>query len=496
MSEESKNMKGSYFISSISITSSIAEYGISSIFVLFLLDVLNFSIPLSSNIYAYYYGFAYLLPILIGYISDKYLNKSTALTMGFISMIISQILLGFAASFYHPSTITYDTPVFNTQTITYFTGLFFLALGTSFSTLSITHIINSVNNNEDSRIKGFSIYYPVLNIGVLIGSIITSLIVGDENFELYTVAFFVFAAILTIGLISFRLFKNKYLVDNDGNPMKDTSSSDSIRNVSNKILSHISNKSILEINSLNLRQRRKLFNNSLNPHEKDRMMVFLVFLVVIILYRVAYSQTGLSLVFFITDYVERDVSFYSIPVQAFYMLNPIFVLILSPIFIKINTKVKERGIDLGFVNRSTISILFMAFCFVILASAGYFIDTGAIDEINLIWIITFEFFIVVSEIYFAIAGYSMVGSLAPEKYYSMFFGLYTATRSIAMFISGIISSNFPIDVEVKFIHNVPVNGLMSYFLIFVVTSLAAAAFLIVFRKRLNAKLHLEELNKS
>ena len=76
MSKENQNMKGTYFISSIATVTYIVDCGVSSIFILFLMDVLNFSMPLSSKIYAYYYVFAFLLPILIGYISDKYLSKS------------------------------------------------------------------------------------------------------------------------------------------------------------------------------------------------------------------------------------------------------------------------------------------------------------------------------------------------------------------------------------------------------------------------------------
>ena len=95
MSKISDKFKGTYFISSISITSAICEFGISSIFTLFLLYVLHFSIPLTSKTYAYYYGFAYILPILIGYISDKYLKKTTSLIMGFVSMITSQLILSF-----------------------------------------------------------------------------------------------------------------------------------------------------------------------------------------------------------------------------------------------------------------------------------------------------------------------------------------------------------------------------------------------------------------
>ena len=60
---------------------------------------MNFSHPLASETYAYYYGIAYLFPIFIGYLSDKYLTKTGALTIGFITMIISQLSLAFSASF-------------------------------------------------------------------------------------------------------------------------------------------------------------------------------------------------------------------------------------------------------------------------------------------------------------------------------------------------------------------------------------------------------------
>ena len=276
-----KKFKGTYFISSISLTTSITEFGISSIFTLFLLYVLHFSMDLTTHTYSYYYGFAYALPILIGYISDKYLNKSTALTIGFISMILSQFILSFSSSLYQPSNIVYNNYFFSLQNITFATGLFFLALGTSFTTLSITHIIYSINE-ENSVINAFSIYYPILNLGVLIGIIMISVIIGDENYHLYEVAFLLFGNILIAGLIAFHLLKNKYLVDNEGELMKEGHSKDSIRIESDSLLHKLSSKSISEIKGLNFKERFNLFNISLSPVEKDRLIVFLIFLVIII----------------------------------------------------------------------------------------------------------------------------------------------------------------------------------------------------------------------
>ena len=491
MSKEKENMKGTYFISSISTTSYLVEYGISSIFTLFLLFVLDFSIPLTSRVYAYYYGFAFLLPIFVGYLSDKYLNKSTSLTIGFLSLIISQILLWFSASLYDPNNIVRNTIVFNMQNTVFFIGLLFLALGTSFASLSITHIINSIND-ETSRLKGFSIYYPILNFGILIGVIITSVVVGDENYELYEWVFLIFAVISAIGLASFRLGKGRYLVDNDGNPMRDDHPPNSIRTESNRLLGKISHKSISKINNLNLRQRIDLFHDSLTSHDKDKLEVFFIFLIVIIFYRIAYCQTGTSLVFFIDSYVHRDMDIFTIPVQMFSMLNPMFILILGPVFIKINDKLDEKKIELDFIKRVVLSLWVLVFCYMLLSVIGYYIDIDSVDKISLVWIILFEFFLAVSEILFSIASYAMVGDLAPEKYYSLFFGFFLATRSVAMFLSGIISSHFPTEECADFIFNLPVNGLMMFFILFVIMNIFAASLLMIYRKKLMAKMHPED----
>ena len=493
MSKDRESMKGTYFISSISTTSYIVEYGISSIFTLFLLFVLNFSIPLTSRVYAYYYGFAYLIPILIGYISDKYLTKSTSLTIGFVSMIMSQVFLWFSTSLEGPINPIRDTIVFNLQNNLYFIGLLFLALGMSFTSLSITHIINSINN-ESSRLKGFSIYYPILNFGVLIGVIITSVVVGNENYELYEWVFLIFAIILTIGLISFILGKDKFLVDNDGNPMKDDYSKDSISEVSNKLLRSISHESISKIKNLNFRQRIKLLHDSLTLKEKDRLTVFFIFLMIIIFYRIAFSQSTISLVFFINDYVQRDLGFFTVPVQMFALLNPLFILILGPILIKVIDKLEEKKIKLGFIKRTILALLVMVFSFMLLTVIGYYIDIGSVDKIRVIWIVVFEFFMAVSELLFSIAGYAMVGDLSPKKYYSLFFGFFLATRSVAMFLSGFISSCFPLERCVSLIFNLPINGLMTFFITFVVMNLFTALVLIIYRKKLLEKMHLDDVN--
>ncbi len=132
----------------------------------------------------------------------------------------------------------------------------------------------------------------------MFGAIIMSIIIGTENHHLYQWSYLFFAIILTIGLILFLLLKNKYLVDNEGKLMKDNhNNSNFIINERNRFLQKISSKSLSEIKNLNIKERLSLINNSM-LHKNEEIFAFKILLIIIIFFRISFSQTSLSLVFF------------------------------------------------------------------------------------------------------------------------------------------------------------------------------------------------------
>lgn len=125
-----------------------------------------------------------------------------------------------------------------------------------------------------------------------------SIIIGTENHHLYQWSYLFFAIILTIGLILFLLLKNKYLVDNEGKLMKDNhNNSNFIINERNRFLQKISSKSLSEIKNLNIKERLSLINNSM-LHKNEAIFAFTILLIISIFFRISFSQTSLSLVFF------------------------------------------------------------------------------------------------------------------------------------------------------------------------------------------------------
>lgn len=488
--DASETKKGTYFVSSLAMTSSLTEYGISSIFTLFLIHVLHFSIPLSSSMYSQYYGFAYILPIFVGLISDRYMTKTRSLLIGFISMIISQLILFASASLYAPSSVEQTAITFNLQNILFIVGLAFLALGTSFANNTFSNIISLVSNNtQEAELDSYSIYYSLLNLGVIIGILIMTFVVGDTNYMLFKWSFLIFAIFLAIGMIVFLYARHVFLVNYQGELVEDKTDENN-EGILRKIASGV--KSILH-GILHIKSVISNFISSLSQTDKDRLILFFLILIFIIIYRIGYNQSSASMVIFEESYVVRDYGFLVLPVQLFSIFNPLFIILLSPLYSKFNKKAAEKNWNLGLVTRVGIGLLLLSICFIVLADISYLIDVGVTNKISILWIIIYELILALSELFLSVTGYAMVAELAPANNFALFFGIFQSTHAIARYLTGWIINIFPAsETATLFLGSFPINGLTNFFLLFAVPALICGIILIYKRKSLERRVHYGE----
>ena len=488
--DASETKKGTYFVSSLAMTSSLTEYGISSIFTLFLIHVLHFSIPLSSSMYSQYYGFAYILPIFVGLISDRYMAKTRSLLIGFISMIISQLILFASASLYAPSSVEQTAITFNLQNILFIVGLAFLALGTSFANNTFSNIISLVSNNtQEAELDSYSIYYSLLNLGVIIGILIMTFVVGDTNYMLFKWSFLIFAIFLAIGMIVFLYARHVFLVNYRGELVEDKTDENN-EGILRKIASGV--KSILH-GILHIKSVISNFISSLSQTDKDRLILFFLILIFIIIYRIGYNQSSASMVIFEESYVVRDYGFLVLPVQLFSIFNPLFIILLSPLYSKFNKKAAEKNWNLGLVTRVGIGLLLLSICFIVLADISYLIDVGVTNKISILWIIIYELILALSELFLSVTGYAMVAELAPANNFALFFGIFQSTHAIARYLTGWIINIFPAsETATLFLGSFPINGLTNFFLLFAVPALICGIILIYKRKSLERRVHYGE----
>ena len=98
--------------------------------------------------------------------------------------------------------------------------------------------------------------------------------------------------------------------------------------------------------------------------------------------------------------------------------------------------------------------------------------------------ILFEIILAISELFFSVAGYTMVSELAPNNYFSLFLGIFLATRGVSTYITGIICTTFPEPNNVLYhIWNIPINGLGGFFSIFLILNIITGIIIFIYRNK-------------
>ena len=134
----------------------------------------------------------------------------------------------------------------------------------------------------------------------------------------------------------------------------------------------------------------------------------------------------------------------TVPVAWFQSLNPVFVLILSPIMAKLWIKLanRKKG-DLSIPVKMGLGMIILGTGFVFMVLAVHSIGgaENPVAKASMWWLVITYFCNTVGELCLSPIGLSMVSKLAPIKYATLLMGLWLASNGIANILGGFIASN-------------------------------------------------------
>lgn len=139
-------------------------YGMRALLILFLTKYYLYSAEQASGIYGAYIGMAYMLPILGGYLADRYLGSRKAVIYGGILLVFGHFSLAFEG----PPAYMNGTEVVRDEG---FQSMFFFSLaliitGVGFLKANISTIVGKLYGEHDPRRDGgFTIFYMGINLG-------------------------------------------------------------------------------------------------------------------------------------------------------------------------------------------------------------------------------------------------------------------------------------------------------------------------------------------
>ncbi|HNB34188.1 MAG TPA: peptide MFS transporter, partial [Bacteroidia bacterium] len=363
--------KGLYVLFVTEMWERFSYYGMRAIFILFMVKALMLDKAFASNLYGSYTGLVYLTPLLGGYISDRYWGNRRSIIVGGLLMAIGQFTLFFSGSMIGSTPTGTDA----TASMLMYLGLGFLIFGNGFFKPNISTMVGQLYPKADKRVDGaFTIFYMGINLGAFFAPLVCGYF-GDTNDPADFKYGFLAAGIgMVIGVLTFVMLKNKYIVSPDGTPIGmpkvvttqavNTEGEADIPSFNmSKILMWLAIgiglffvfKSIVEFDLIGsiiyagaiAVPGLIITDKSLTHVEKQRVWVIFILCFFVIFFWSAFEQAGASLTFFADEQTDRNLFGWEMPASFFQSFNAIFIVIFAPIFAWLWVRLGNAGKEPG-----------------------------------------------------------------------------------------------------------------------------------------------------
>lgn len=482
-------------------------YGMRALFALYLIQALMFDKNLTSNIYGSFTGLVYLSPLIGGYLADKFLGNRKSIIIGGIVMAIGHFLLFLSASNYQ---------AIQTSSILMYAGLGVLVIGNGFFKPNISSLVGQLYPSDDRRIdSAYVIFYMGINIGAFFSPLICGTLGNTGNPDDFKWGFLIACIGMIISVAIFVALKNKLLISPQGEHigiLPNNPNSKKEENNNTFGLGRISALILLSITLLVIFYSLCDFDiigscifsfcivivlyiltePSLSKIERDRIWVIVIISFFVIFFWSAYEQAGASLTFFAEEQTNRNIGNYTIPTSYLQSLNPIFIVVLSPLFVWLWTKLNQKGKEPNIPMKQAIGLFLLSIGYLIISIGVKDIESDT--KVSILWITSLYFTLTLGELCLSPIGLSMVNKLSPARYMSLLMAIWLLSSATANKFAGILSGLYPefdhgVLVQSKYLFGFEINSLHRYFMIFVIMSGIAAIILFALNKFLIKKMH-------
>lgn len=376
-------------------------YGMRALLALFMIStVIGFSIATTSKIYGWFTALVYLTPVIGGYLADKYIGKRHSITIGAILMAAGQFTL--ASYDIIPARLALGL------------GLVLIILGNGFFKPNISSIVGQLYEpNDPRRDGGFTIFYMGINLGAFFAPFVCGYL-GEKIAWKY--GFAAAGVGMVIGLVWYLLTQNKYLGDIGLHPV-----------------------------SQDTTENHDELNKPLTQEDWDKIKAIFTFVFFAVFFFAFFEQAGTSLTFFAEEATNRWINLpiigqWQVPTSYFQAVNPVFIVLLAPVFSKMWINMGRKGTEPSIPNKFGWGLFLQGLGFLIIAiAASLFLKSG---PVGMIWIVALYLFCTLGELCLSPVGLSMVTKLAPAKFMSLLMGVWLMSSFFGNLLAGWLASYY------------------------------------------------------
>ena len=354
----------------------------------------GFSQAEALKLYGLFTGFVYFTPLIGGWLADNYLGQRKSVIIGGLVMAAGQFTL-FAAI---PGNLSL-----------FYVGLVLLVIGNGFFKPNISTMVGDLYAEGDARRDAaFTIFYMGINAGAFLAPLVCSTL-GEDPSRGWRYGYMAAGIGMILSVIIQLVFARRYLGEIGVVP------------AAHRALAKSGGK-----------------KESLTAEEIDRLRVIFMLFVFIVLFWAAFEQAGGLMNLYAAEKTDRMLGGFEVPAGWFQSLNPLFIVLLAPIFSMAWAGLGAKGRNPPTPNKMVYGLILTGIGFLAMVAAVY--DQAANGKASMLWLVIAYFFHTTGELCISPVGLSMVTKLAPLRLASLMMGVWFLINFVANWLSGIIGS--------------------------------------------------------
>jgi POT family proton-dependent oligopeptide transporter len=156
--------------------------------------------------------------------------------------------------------------------------------------------------------------------------------------------------------------------------------------------------------------------------EWQRIGIILILIAGATLFWAGYEQAGSTLTLFADRYTRLEMFGFVFPSSWFNSVQPVFVILLAPVFAWVWIKLGPREPSL--LGKFAFGLFFMALAFLVLVPAGALAQSGDGIRVSPMWLVVAYFLSEIGELAVSPVGLSAVTRLAPSRIVGLMMGCW------------------------------------------------------------------------
>ncbi|SFJ56223.1 MULTISPECIES: peptide MFS transporter [unclassified Bacillus (in: firmicutes)] len=412
--QKKKHPPGLYLLFLTEAWERFSYYGMRGLLVLYLTTAavsggLGFDKADAVQLFGTFTMLVYFTPIIGGWLTDHFIPRRLAITLGGIVMAIGNFVL------------------FSMNTTTgLYLGLGLLVIGNGFFKPNISTLLGELySENDPRRDSAFTIFYMGINLGAFFAPLVCGFL-AEDFFKTsvngvmvmgYKYGFLAACIGMIVGQIFFNLLAPRYLGD-AGTKVVGKKSKD--------------------------KNAKAIEKKPLTKQEKNRTWAIIILTCFVVFFWAGFEQAGSSFTLYTDKFVDRTIFGWEIPTSWFQSVNPGFIVLLAPLVSALWAKLsKTKHGDLKVPTKMALGMILLGVGYLALTLAV--LKTGSDEahittKASLLFIVITYMFHTIGELFLSPIGLSMVTKIAPVKLTSLLMGVWLAGSGFANKLSGILAA--------------------------------------------------------